>query len=200
MHAANPAATGAGALWILFYTPYAFLQPRYNLLPFWVKLSACFGSNIPISMGCQIIALFEGSGEGLQWHNLGSGSSPDDNFTILWAVAMMVINGIIHLLLALYIEAVWPGEYGIPLPYNFFLKKWYWKGSPRDEFDFDFGTSTPTKNYNVESASRNLVPGIQIKNLTKRFGKKMAVNNFSLDIYEGQITALLGKSWGVFPQ
>ncbi len=103
-NSANSAATGAGALWILFYAPYAFLQPRYNLLPFWTKIAVCFGTNLPISMGCQIISLFEGSGQGLQWNALMEGSSPDDNFSMAYALLIMTFNGCFHLLITFYIE------------------------------------------------------------------------------------------------
>ena len=36
--------------------------------------------------------------------------------------------------------------------------------------------------------------GIRIKGLTKRFKKKVAVNNLSFEMYENQITALLGHN------
>ena len=35
---------------------------------------------------------------------------------------------------------------------------------------------------------------LQIKNLTKRFGSKVAVNNLSLTLYKGQIFVLLGHN------
>ncbi|OXA56781.1 ATP-binding cassette sub-family A member 3 [Folsomia candida] len=161
-----------------------------------LKLVFCFGTNIPISIGCQIISLFEGSGQGLQWSSLFEGSSPDDNFNMAYSLIMMVFNGFLHLFITFYIEAVWPGEYGIPLPYNFFLKKWYWTGGSKDGFDFDFDTPQSINNNgtNIEPSSRNLKAGIQIKNLTKIFGRKTAVNKLNLEIYEGQITALLGHN------
>ena len=40
----------------------------------------------------------------------------------------------------------------------------------------------------------NAVPFLQIKNLTKKFGAFMAVDNVSLDIYKGEIFCLLGGS------
>ncbi len=38
----------------------------------------------------------------------------------------------------------------------------------------------------------NIPIGITVQNLTKRFKEKTAVNDLSLNFYEGQITALLG--------
>eukprot|EP00924_Labyrinthula_sp_SR-Ha-C_P000101 maker-scaffold_39-snap-gene-1.2-mRNA-1 protein AED:0.03 eAED:0.04 QI:0/0/0/1/0.33/0.25/4/0/1866 len=51
--------------------------------------------------------------------------------------------------------------------------------------------------YNLKEQARNKV-GIQIRNLTKQFntpgGVKVAVKNFSLDVFEGQILVLLGHN------
>ncbi|KAI2474226.1 ATP binding cassette (ABC) transporter subfamily A member, partial [Diabrotica virgifera virgifera] len=55
-------------------------------------------------------------------------------------------------------------------------------------------------NYNDHSANEffetepNLRPGIQIFNLKKAFGKKTAVRNLSLNMFENQITVLLGHN------
>lgn len=53
------------------------------------------------------------------------GSTPDDNFCIADCISLLAINSVIFLIIAFYIETVWPGEYGIPLPWNFFLKVRY---------------------------------------------------------------------------
>jgi ATP-binding cassette subfamily A (ABC1) protein 3 len=45
-----------------------------------------------------------------------------------------------------------------------------------------------------EKQPPNLHPGIQIRSLRKEFGKKVAVNDLFLDIYDDQITALLGHN------
>jgi ABC-type multidrug transport system ATPase subunit len=47
--------------------------------------------------------------------------------------------------------------------------------------------------FNIEVSSRDMKAGVNIKKLTKKFGSKTAVNQLSLDMYDGQITALLGK-------
>jgi ABC-type proline/glycine betaine transport system ATPase subunit len=67
-------------------------------------------------------------------------------------------------------------------------------GAPRDDgFDYDFDIPTPTKSSNIEASSRNMRAGVNIKKLTKKFGSKTAVNQLSLEMYDGQITTLLGK-------
>lgn len=58
-------------------------------------------------------------GEGIQWQNLNRGVSPDDDFTFGDVLVMLMIDAVIYLLLALYIEAVFPGEFGVPQPWYF---------------------------------------------------------------------------------
>ena len=59
------------------------------------------------------------TGEGIQWENLYRGVSPDDDFTFGDVLVMLLIDAVIYLLLALYIEAVFPGEFGVPQPWYF---------------------------------------------------------------------------------
>ena len=40
--------------------------------------------------------------------------SVDDNFTMAHVIIMFYVDALIYLLLALYIENIWPGQYGIP--------------------------------------------------------------------------------------
>ncbi len=54
----------------------------------------------------------------------------------------------------------------------------------------DSQTSTAAKPW----ADPNAVPFMQIKNITKKFGAFVAVENVSLDIYKGEIFCLLGGS------
>ena len=37
-------------------------------------------------------------------------------------------------------------------------------------------------------------PLLQVKNVTKRYGEKIALNNFSMDICSGEIVALIGEN------
>lgn len=59
------------------------------------------------------------TGEGIQWANLNRGVSPDDDFTFGDVLVMLTVDSVIYLLLALYIEAVFPGEFGVPHPWYF---------------------------------------------------------------------------------
>jgi hypothetical protein len=52
--------------------------------------------------------------------------------------------------------------------------------------------SFKAKDRYIEDEPMNIPIGITVQNLTKRFKEKTAVNDLSLNFYEGQITALLG--------
>jgi ATP-binding cassette subfamily A (ABC1) protein 3 len=58
-------------------------------------------------------------GEGIQWQNINRGVSPDDDFTFGDVLVMLAIDSVLYLLLALYVEAVFPGEFGVPQPWYF---------------------------------------------------------------------------------
>ncbi|CAL8310760.1 unnamed protein product [Arctogadus glacialis] len=60
---ANVAAAAGGFIYFLSYLPYLFLWPRYDMLSHAQKVAACLISNVAMSMGAQLIGMFEGKGE-----------------------------------------------------------------------------------------------------------------------------------------
>ena len=43
----------------------------------------------------------------------------DDDFTMLHVIMMLLLDSVLYAFIAWYVEAVWPGEYGIPRPWYF---------------------------------------------------------------------------------
>lgn len=78
--------------------------------------------------GCSYFARYEEQGVGVQWSNVADSSIPDDNFSMRGCIIMMCVDAVIYWLLAWYIEAVFPGQYGMPRPWYFFVTKSYWCG------------------------------------------------------------------------
>ncbi|CAL8096130.1 unnamed protein product [Orchesella dallaii] len=193
---ANAGATAAGTIWFLHYVPYGFLQPQYNLLSRATKLICCFLNNTAVAFACQILCMFEGSGAGLQWSNIFQASGPDDNFSMGDCFIMMIFNGIVYLAMAFYIEAVRPGDYGVPLPWNFLFTKWYWTGGTVHSGIVDVDKEQlEITNTLFESEPKNGNAGVQIKGLSKMYRNgRLAVKNMQLNMYEGQTTALLGHN------
>lgn len=65
--------------------------------------------------------LFPPSDTGIQWSNLFDPVTVDDDFTMAQVLALLLFDAVLYGLVAWYVEAVFPGEYGVPLPSYFFL-------------------------------------------------------------------------------
>lgn len=60
-------------------------------------------------------------GTGIQWSNLFEPVTVDDDFSLAQVLGMLLLDTLLYGLVAWYVEAVFPGEYGVPLPCYFFL-------------------------------------------------------------------------------
>lgn len=61
------------------------------------------------------------SGTGIQWHNLFEPVTVDDDFSLAQVLALLLLDSVLYALVAWYLEAVFPGEYGVPRPWYFFI-------------------------------------------------------------------------------
>ncbi|NWT20072.1 ABCA9 protein, partial [Vireo altiloquus] len=116
---------------------------------------------------------------------------------------LLALDSVLYMLLALYFDKILPGKYGIPDPPLFWLKASYWiksrRGSSRD---MPRATANPEEllGDDVEPVPPEFLgkEAIRLHNIKKTYKKKdkktEALRGLSLNIYEGQITALLGHS------
>uniref|UniRef100_A0A8C2JXZ1 ATP-binding cassette, sub-family A (ABC1), member 3b n=1 Tax=Cyprinus carpio TaxID=7962 RepID=A0A8C2JXZ1_CYPCA len=171
-----------GFIYFLSYLPYVFLWPRYDLLSHAQKVSACLISNVAMAMGLTFVSCVS-SGTGIQWHNLFEPVTVDDDFSLAQVLALLLLDSVLYALVAWYLEAVFPGEYGVPRPWYFFILEEAEKVSKGEFF---------------EEEPAGLVSGVKIKHLAKVFkvGNKTkdAVRDLTLNMFEGQITVLLGHN------
>nr|XP_045614978.1 phospholipid-transporting ATPase ABCA3-like isoform X2 [Procambarus clarkii] len=193
---ANSAAAATGLVWFFTYVPYMILRPRYATLTFTNKIMLCLLSNTAMSLGCQLTSMFEGTGSGIQWNLLFSGVSPDDSFTLAHVFGMLILDVVVFSFLTWYIEAVWPGEFGVPLPWYFPFLSSYWIGRQRENLHHSVIHPIAQDASLFEEEPQGKRAGVQVEGLTKVFprGHKVAVNNMFLNMYDGQITVLLGHN------
>uniref|UniRef100_A0A452RDE6 ATP binding cassette subfamily A member 3 n=1 Tax=Ursus americanus TaxID=9643 RepID=A0A452RDE6_URSAM len=198
---ANMAAAIGGFLYFFTYIPYFFVAPRYNRMTLSQKLLSCLLSNVAMAMGAQLIGKFEAKGVGVQWRDLLSPVNVDDDFSFGQVLGMLLLDSVLYGLVTWYVEAVLPGQFGVPQPWYFFIRPSYWCGHPRtglgkEEEDDDPEKALRTEYFEAEP--EDLVAGIKIKHVTKvfRVGNKgkAAVRDLNLNLYEGQITVLLGHN------
>ena len=126
---ASTAAAVSGIIWFISYVPYFFLGPNYSSFGVGIKEGLSIFSTTAMAVGANVIAAFEGQGFGVQWNNLNTPVSVDDAMTFATVWVILVLDTVLYALLTWYIEAVFPGEFGIPQPWNFFMKASYWRGA-----------------------------------------------------------------------
>ena len=221
---AESARSGSGIIFFVTYLPFILIQLRYEKMNLFTKILSCFVSNICVSLGIQLIGMFEGKGVGITFSNWNQGISVEDNFAFSHVIIMLIVNNFTHILLAYYLETIFPGNHGIGRPWYFpiqsFLKNddteeknlslmgnkttepWYKRMVPgfmrnkNKTSDIVLNTKDPI--LEDESIYSKKKIGIKINKIAKKFKQfgetRYAVKDLSLNIYEGQITVLLGHN------
>uniref|UniRef100_A0A8B9RBJ9 P-type phospholipid transporter n=1 Tax=Astyanax mexicanus TaxID=7994 RepID=A0A8B9RBJ9_ASTMX len=196
---ANLAAACGGIIYFTLYLPYVLCVAWQDYIGLPAKVIASLLSPVAFGFGCEYFALFEEQGVGIQWKNLFSSPMEKDDYSLTTSIIIMYVDAFIYGVMTWYIEAVFPGQYGIPRPWYFPFTKSYWFGE---------GDQRPTpilkgrkansggKTVCIEEEPTHLDMGVYIENLVKvyRHGKKLAVDDLTLGFYEGQITSFLGHN------
>lgn len=197
---ANTAAAVAGLTWFILYVPFSFTQQNYEQMTLSSKLIVCISSNAAMAYGFQLILRFEGTGEGLQWSNYWHPVSIDDNLTVGITMCFMLMTSVVYMLIALYVERVMPGSYGVPEKWYFPFSKEFWFGVPdyvgvEDSSELSNGNNANYNKLNFEPDPKNRRAGVKVKNLRKVYSnKKVACQGLSLNMFDDQITVLLGHN------
>ncbi|KAL5235297.1 hypothetical protein ACI65C_002707 [Semiaphis heraclei] len=175
------------SVWCLSYTlPTNFVKPSTSIL---VQTLFTLFPNFAVSRAYIAISSLESQGKGLQFSTLFTAGKGGNSFSVGSILLMFVVDCFLYGFFSWYIDSVMPGKFGVAKPLNF-LCKWSKNKSENNVMDSISKSSSrlfekPPKNYEV---------GISVRNLHKRFGHFYAVNGVDLDLYKGQITALLGHN------
>ncbi|XP_077550121.1 phospholipid-transporting ATPase ABCA1-like isoform X2 [Haemaphysalis longicornis] len=201
---ANIAAAAGGILFFTCYLPYPFVKLWKDRLSIHHKSAVSLVPNVAFGLGCSYFAHFEEQGVGVHWHNLLQGGLPPDSFSIAHVMALLLLDALLYFALAWYLEAVCPGQYGVPKPWYFFVTKSYWCGTPRQPSlsrksaweSCNGAASMNGRCEDMEEEPHDLPLGVLIRKLTKVYAgaDRAAVNELSLNFYEGQITSFLGHN------
>ncbi|XP_035578247.1 ATP-binding cassette sub-family A member 3-like isoform X4 [Zalophus californianus] len=194
---AHFAVSVGGFIYFATYFPLVTVSTNFAQMTFSQKLASCLSSNIAMGLGTKFLVKAEMEKIGIKWSNIFSPPKME-NFDFAHILGMFLFDAFLYGLVAWYIEAVFPGEYGVPKPWNFFLLRSHWFGeTPEGKKETRQFYETNESKY-FEAEPTNLVAGIQIKHLCKEFRvpntTKIAVKDLSLNLYVGQITVLLGPN------
>ncbi|XP_018615172.1 ATP-binding cassette sub-family A member 1-like [Scleropages formosus] len=194
---ANLAAACGGIIYFTLYLPYVLCVAWEDYVGFGAKVVASLLSPVAFGFGCEYFALFEEQGVGIQWDNLLSSPLSEDNFSVTTSIILMYFDSFLYAVMTWYIEAVFPGQYGIPRPWYFPVSKSYWFGESGDKTTAVLqGKKGNAEAVCIEEEPAHLKPGVYINNLVKVYshGNKLAVDGLTLGFYEGQITSFLGHN------
>jgi ABC-type multidrug transport system ATPase subunit len=171
------------------------------------KLLAALSPSVCLALGAAAIAQMESAGVGASAGNVGVVIG---NWSLADSLVMFAVDAGLYFALALYVNEVFPGEFGVPRPWYFFLTASFW--CPRGPAGED-GAHThllpssaslshlPLANEPgtlMEAPLADEAPVVQLRGLRKTFpapGRDfVAVKGLSLDMYKGQIFCLLGEN------
>ncbi|KAM5162411.1 retinal-specific phospholipid-transporting ATPase ABCA4-like [Callospermophilus lateralis] len=177
---ASLAAACSGVIYFTLYLPHILCFAWQDRMTAELKKAVSLLSPVAFGFGTEYLVRFEEQGLGLQWNNIGNSPVEGDGYSFLLSMKMMLLDAAIYGLLAWYLDQVFPGHHGTPLPWYFFLQESYWLGG-EDSFERELP---------------GLVPGVCVKNLVKIFepGTRPAVDRLNITFYENQITAFLGHN------
>uniref|UniRef100_A0A8B9KFP4 Cholesterol transporter ABCA5 n=1 Tax=Astyanax mexicanus TaxID=7994 RepID=A0A8B9KFP4_ASTMX len=160
----------------------------------------CLLSPSAFSIGIAQVVYLEAQGDGAVFSTLANGPH-----ALYVPLLMLFLDCILYLLLAIYLDQVMPGEFGMRRSVIYFLKPSYW--STRSKRYVEVSSvyevevnGTPMADESVEPVSPEFrgKEAIRICNIRKTYKEKdstvEALRGLTFDIYEGQITALLGHS------
>uniref|UniRef100_A0A3Q2PT03 Cholesterol transporter ABCA5 n=1 Tax=Fundulus heteroclitus TaxID=8078 RepID=A0A3Q2PT03_FUNHE len=160
----------------------------------------CLLSPSAFSIGIAQVVYLEAQGDGAVFSSLTNGPHP-----LYVPLLMLALDCILYLLLAVYLDQVLPGEFGIKRSMLYFLKPSYWSKHRKryvevsSVYDAE-ANGAPGGDECVEPVSPEFrgKEAIRISNIHKVYKDKEntveALRGLTFDIYEGQITALLGHS------
>lgn len=193
-HKATTAGNAGTILLLLTFVVYNQFRSNFKELSYIVKLLYCLPLNTGFSQAVSIILDYEKFSIGLNFGNLASRDN-EEGFSVADVILALVIASALHLLLTIYIEQVFTGSIGVAKPWYFPVSpiiKLFRNKSSNDEIVANEKHNLSPEDY--EKELRNLRVGIRICDLSKRFRKSFAVDQLNLNMYEDQITVLLGHN------
>jgi ATP-binding cassette, subfamily A (ABC1), member 1 len=205
---ANLAAAAGGIIYFLLYLPHIVLTNFATVLkPYQVGL-ASLSSAVGFGYGCSLIASFELQGVGMNWKTFYEVPiSANNGVTMNFLCLVLLFDSFLYMVLAWYLETIWPGEFGRGLSFLFPLQPSYWcgkvcatkycvkKSSKKiiDKVISEELNSDPIIFEPIDISFANKI-GIQIDNLHKIYprGENHALKGLTLNFYENEITSFLG--------
>ncbi|CAF4617859.1 unnamed protein product [Rotaria socialis] len=190
----------AFTIWILTFIDF------YNNIPVVIRYLMCFFPNTGLLFCLEVIQQYERKSDNMTTFKDFYSNLFTYPLYIGICLLLMIAYSIIYMVLAVYIERINPGQFGVSQPFFYpcLRKNKISKTIPIS--DSDENGSLPTNRITKSKISKHdhwiemdskisrIYPLIRIKHLAKEFGRFTAVSDFSFDFYEGEVCALLGHN------
>ena len=188
-----------------YFPYYAVVDPAFS--PF-IKLMVSLFSPSAFALGAGVLSNYESAQIGI---TSDTWTSVDGNYSYFYSVFMMLFDSFLYAFGSWYLGQVLPSEYGTQRPWHFPISMW-WGAKPGARGDgayeplLDIEAAAIRGNANVKtepvpSDLKSLIAenrALSIKNLRKVYkttgDDRVAVDGLNLDLFEGQITVLLGHN------
>uniref|UniRef100_A0A4W3HIX5 ATP-binding cassette, sub-family A (ABC1), member 4a n=1 Tax=Callorhinchus milii TaxID=7868 RepID=A0A4W3HIX5_CALMI len=189
---ANLAAACSGIIYFTLYLPHILCFAWQDRMTRKLKLLASLLSPVAFGFGTEYLSRYEEQGLGLQWGNIAISPVEGDNYSFLSSIIMLLVDAFVYGILACYLDAVFPGEYGVPSPWYFPLQPSFWFGPEKPQVTTEAMAGNPF----YEPEPSGLTLGVSVQNLVKVFqeGHRPAVDGLNINFFEGQITSFLGHN------
>uniref|UniRef100_A0A672RR46 ATP binding cassette subfamily A member 12 n=1 Tax=Sinocyclocheilus grahami TaxID=75366 RepID=A0A672RR46_SINGR len=208
----NIAGLSGSLIYVICFFPFIVLIHLEDNLSFSVKSSlfspTCF------SYASQYISRYEKQEEGIQWSNMYISPLAGDTSSFGWLCWLLLIDSVVYFIIGIYIRMVFPGKYGIGVPWYFPVTRSFWTDmfsccsrTPKkigrgllftnmmhEQNNTDKSKGKSSLAGNGEEDLSGLPVGVSLYGLTKTYGNRHAVDNLNLSFYEGHVTSLLGHN------
>uniref|UniRef100_A0A8C1YCU5 ATP-binding cassette, sub-family A (ABC1), member 12 n=1 Tax=Cyprinus carpio TaxID=7962 RepID=A0A8C1YCU5_CYPCA len=209
----NIAGLSGSLIYVICFFPFIVLIHLEDNLSFSVKSALSLFSPTCFSYASQYISRYEKQEEGIQWSNMYISPLAGDTSSFGWLCWLLLIDSVVYFIIGIYIRMVFPGKYGIGLPWYFPVTRSFWTDM------FSCCSRTPKKigrgllftnmmqeqnitdkskgtllHSNGEDDFSGLPVGVSLYGLTKTYDNRHAVDNLNLSFYEGHVTSLLGHN------
>ncbi|VTJ71807.1 Hypothetical predicted protein [Marmota monax] len=193
----KPFLTGLAIFLLIIFWGSLGFTALYRHLPAFLEWTFCLLSPFAFTAGmAQLIHLDYDVNSNVHL------DSSNSSYIIIATLFMLVFDALLYLVLTLYFDKILPNKFGHSHSPWFFLKSSFWfqhQGANHVVLENET-PSDPSWDDSFEPVSPEFhgKEAIRINNLKKEFTGKHekveALRGLGLDIYEGQITALLGHS------
>ncbi|XP_065215397.1 phospholipid-transporting ATPase ABCA1-like isoform X2 [Planococcus citri] len=144
-------------------------------------------------LGFSRIRYYEMNGVEFTWSSVTASENDRNSVSLLFCLFMLVFDTCLYFFLAYYLTSINPGKFGARKSPFFIFKGLFSRFSNNDTQPLQNLDDKVESDF-IESPPPNVEATIQIKDLHKYYGLVYAARGVNLNIYQGEMTALLGHN------